>query len=179
MDAGQEEGGGQGSFVSFSEEKETKEQAASFSFVSSASPIPSFRPTPPSLSLSLSGSGSILPSLLEERKRPGLLHLLLQGKGVGGARGAPLLRVVVVTAPSVLLVPLLRPLLSTPLATPPPPPSRGVYCCIAQHVDCCVVAFRLSPRAPSALLPLFRCVVGQSSARSLASSSERLVVTYV
>ena len=59
---------------------------------------------------------------------------------------------------------------------PSPPSSRCVYCCIARQVDCCVVVFRSSPRAPSALLPLFRCVVGRSPAGSLASSSERLIV---
>ena len=59
-----------------------------------------------------------------------------------------------------------------------PPPSRCVYCCIARQVDCCIVVFRSSPRAPSALLPLFRCVVGRSSAGSLASSSERLIFMY-
>ena len=49
---GEEGGGGQGSFVSFSKEKETKEYAASFSLASSVLPIPSFPPTPPSPSCS-------------------------------------------------------------------------------------------------------------------------------
>ena len=49
---GDRRGGGQGSFVSFSKEKETKDRAASLSFTSSASPFPSFHPTPPSPSYS-------------------------------------------------------------------------------------------------------------------------------
>ena len=69
------------------------------------------------------GSGSILTSPLEERKRPGLLHLLPRGKGGGEARGAPLLRVVVVAAPPVPLVPLLLPLL-LPLLPPPTPSAQ-------------------------------------------------------
>ena len=51
---------------------------------------------------------------------PGLLHLLLRGKGGRGARDAPLLRVVVVAAPPVPLVPILLPLL-LPLLPPPTP----------------------------------------------------------
>ena len=45
-------GEGQGSFVSFSEEKKTEDRAASFSFTSSTSPFPSFPPNPPSPSCS-------------------------------------------------------------------------------------------------------------------------------
>ena len=39
----------------------------------------------------------------------------------------------------------------------PPPPSGCVYCCVPRRVDCYVVSFRSSPRAPSELRPSFRC----------------------
>ena len=113
-------------------------------------PPPHSPPSPPALP---PGPGSILTSPLEERKRPGLFHLLPRGKGGGGARGAPLLRVVVVAAPPIPLVPLLLPLL-LPLLPRPPPPPRYVYCCVARPVDCCFCLFRSSPRAPFALCPL-------------------------
>ena len=82
--------------------------------------------TPPSPSFPPSGSRFILPSPLEERKRPGLLHLLLRGKGGGGSRGIPLLRVVVVAVPLVSLVSLLlSPLLPLLLLPPPQPPAAA------------------------------------------------------
>ena len=172
---GEEEGRGQGSSVSFSEEKETKDHAASFSFALSASPIPLIPPTPPTPSCSPPWSGSILTSPLKERKRPGLLHLLPRRKGGGGVRGAPLLCVVVAAVPPVPLIPLLLPLL-LPLLPHSPPPPRCVYCCVFPHGLIVVfVSFRPSPRAPSALRPLFRCVV-RGTARSLASPSKRLIV---
>ena len=118
---------------------------------------------------------SILHSPQEEMKRLGLLHLFLRGKGGGGACGAPLLRAVIAVAPSVPPVPLLLPLL---LPLLPLPPLRPDVCIVALP-DRLIVAsfvFRSSPRAPSALLPLFRCIVGRSSAGSLASSSKRLIV---
>ena len=62
--------------------------------------------------------------------------------------------------------------------SPPTSLPRCVCCCVARRVDCCIVAFRSFPRTPSKLLPLFRCVVGRSSAGSLASSSKRLIVMY-
>ena len=121
--------------------------------------------TPPCPSLSPSGFESILPSPLEERKRPGFLSLLLRRKGGGGELSPPLLCVVTVTFLLVPLVFLLLPFL-LPLL-PLPPLSRWVYCCVARQVECCIVTFRSSPCAPSALIPLFRCDVGQSSAGSL------------
>ena len=48
-------GGGHGSFVSFSEQKETKDRATSFSSASSAYPFPLFPPTLPSPSCSPPG----------------------------------------------------------------------------------------------------------------------------
>ena len=68
----------------------------------------------------------------EEKKRPGLLHLLLRGKEGGGALSAPLLRVIAVAVLLVPLVILLLPLLL--LLLPLPPPSRGVYLCVARQV---------------------------------------------
>ena len=113
----QEKGGGQGSFVSFSEETEMKDPAAS----------------------------------------------------------SPLLRFVAAAAPPVPLILLLLPLLLS-LLPHPPPSSICVYCCVFPHGLIVVfVSFRPSPRAPSALRPLFRCVV-PGTARSLASSSKRLSV---
>jgi len=108
--------------------------------------MPLFPPIPPSPSLSPSGSGSILPSPLEERKRPGLLHLLLQGKGGGGARDAPLLRVVVVAAPPFPLVPLLLPLLLPLLPPSTPSAQMCVLLCVFFHRLIVVfVWFRPSP----------------------------------
>ena len=85
------------------------------------SPFPLLCPPP--------GSGSILASPLEERKRPGLLHLLPRGKGDGGVRGPPLLCVIIAVAPPVPFIPLLLPLL-LPLSPHSPPPPRCVYCCV-------------------------------------------------
>ena len=45
---GDKGGGGQGSFVSFSEEKETQDHVSPFSFALSASSFPSLPPTSPS-----------------------------------------------------------------------------------------------------------------------------------
>ena len=67
---------------------------------------------------------------------------------------------------------------SSPAPLANPSPLRPDVCIVALP-DRLIVAsfvFRSSPRAPSALLPLFRCIVGRSSAGSLASSSERLIV---
>ena len=103
--------------------------------------------------------GSILPSPQEERKRLGLLHLLLRGKGGGGACGAPLLRAAVAAAPSGPLVPLLLPLLLPLLPLPPLHPDV----CIVALPDRLIVVSLCSAR-PLALLPCcFRC-----SAASLA-----------
>ena len=101
-----------------------------------------------------------------------LLRLRRRGKGDEGPRGVRLLCVVAVVVP----------ISSFPSCFPCyphlPAPPRCVCCCIARRVDCCIVEFRSFPRATSALLPLFCCVVGRSSAKSLASSSssERLIV---
>ena len=80
-------------------------------------PSPHSPPFPPALP---PGPGSILTSSLEERKRPGLLHLLSRGKGGGEARGALLLCLVLVAAPPVPLVPD-PPFSPTPPATPTHP----------------------------------------------------------
>ena len=112
--AGEMRRGRGGGFVSFSEGKETKDRAASFSFAPSASPFPCFPPPPPSPSCSPPRIG-IHPypylSSPEERKRSGLLCLLLRGRGDGGARGVPLLRVVLVAVPH-----------RSPPPSPPTPP---------------------------------------------------------
>ena len=112
--AGEMRRGRGGGFVSFSEGKETKDRAASFSFAPSASPFPCFSPPPPSPSCSPPRIG-IHPypylSSPEERKRSGLLCLLLRGRGDGGARGVPLLRVVLVAVPH-----------RSPPPSPPTPP---------------------------------------------------------
>ena len=56
--------------------------------------VPSVPPFSSSPSCSPPGTWIILTSSLEERKRPGLLHLLSRGKGGGEARGTLLLRLI-------------------------------------------------------------------------------------
>ena len=150
--AGEMRRGRGGGFVSFSEGKETKDRAASFSFAPSASPFPCFSPPPPSPSCSPPRIG-IHPypylSSPEERKRSGLLCLLLRGRGDGGARGAPLLRVVVVVVPLLLPLPL-------PLLPPSPSARMCVLLRVPRRVDCyvCFVssvhprAFRVASAVP-------------------------------
>ena len=140
---GEEEGEGQGSFVSFSEEKGTKDHTASFSFASSAPPIPLFPPTPPPPSLFPSGSRSIL-------------HLLLRGKRGGGACGAPLLCAAVVVAPlrpDVCMVALPNRLIVVFSISSAPPRALSVAsaipmrcsrncrfsCLLFEEINCCII----------------------------------------
>ena len=144
MDTGQtsspveEEGEGQGSFVSFSKEKETMDRATS---------PPRHRPRcgslcPPILLLPpCSPSGTLIhPCLFWERRGRG------QGSSTSFSKEeetndhpAPLSSV-----PSSSLFPPSSPFssllsyVSTPPATHPPPPPRCVYCWVARWVDCCV-----------------------------------------
>ena len=97
--------------------------------------------------------GSILPSPQEERKRLGLLHLLLRGKGGGGACGAPLLRAAVAAAPSGPLIPLLFPLLLPLLPLLP-----SVQMCVVVALPDRLIVVSLCSARPLALLPCcFRC----------------------
>jgi len=86
-------------------------------------PSPHSPPSPPAVP---PRPGSILTSSLEERKRPGILHLLSRGKGGGEAQGALLLRLVVVAAPLFPLFPVLLSLLLPLLPTPTPSPQMCV-----------------------------------------------------
>ena len=91
-------------------------------------------------------------------------------------RGAPLLRVVVAVAPTVPLIPLLLPLLLPLLPHPPPSPRCVYFCVFPRGLIVVFVLFCPSPRAPPALHPLFHRAVHGTSAGSLTSSSERLIV---
>ena len=119
-----------GFFVSFSNEKEIKKHEAllsfkllsisRFSFQKCPTPTPS--PVPPS------DPDSSL-HLLKERKRLGLLRLLLRGKVDGGSHVAlhPLVVLVLFSLfPLVLLLTILIPLLSALPARPP----ECVCCCV-------------------------------------------------
>ena len=137
------EKGGQGSFVSFSGGKETKDFTASFSFASSASPFPLLPPT-----------YSPFPLLLSLLDLDLQIHPYLSSRGEEEA-SAPQppfprkRRRTTTRRPSLLRRPpipfvlpiLLRPLL-LPLLTHSPSRSRCVYCCVAQRVDCYVCLFR-------------------------------------
>ena len=140
------EKGGQGSFVSFSKEKETMDRAVSPPHRHShhgllcTSLFSSVPPTPPS-------DPDSSCRLLEKEERHRLRRLLYRGKGDEGPRGLRLLRILLATVPLVFpLSPLhfLLPLL--------PHPPTSVLSYHPQWVDCCVFMFCLSPAR------LVRCV---------------------
>ena len=147
-------GQGQGSFVSVSKEKKTKDRAMFFSFASSASSFPPFPPTPTSPSCSLPRTW-IHPHIHlpgEERKRSGLLHLLLRGKVDNGPLGVPLHCVALIAVPftpCIILLPLLLPLLHH--LTPRP------GCVYVAWPDGLVVVFIISIRLPARLPRCVRC----------------------
>ena len=142
-------GGGQGSFV-----RRTARRPSPSRRLCRRSPRSLLLPLPPPAFPP--GSGSILTAPLEESQRPGLLRLLLRGKGDEGPRGVPLLCVALVTVPFVLPISLF------PILLPPhlPPPPRCVYCCVARRVDGC--AYFVLPIPPRA----FRVVSGVPLRRS-------------
>ena len=87
-------GGGQGSFV-----RRTARRPSPSRRLCRRSPRSLLLPLPPPAFPP--GSGSILTAPLEESQRPGLLRLLLRGKGDEGPRGVPLLCVALVAIPFV------------------------------------------------------------------------------
>ena len=131
-----------GGFVSFSEGKETKDRAASFSFALSASPFPSF-PRPP-LPPSCSPSGiRIHPYLSSRRGRGPGSSASFSEKKEREERAAPL---------------SLAPLSSSFLTSPPfyyfisyspcYPPLRRDACivaCVPSRVDCCICFVLFDP----------------------------------
>ena len=152
------EKGGQGSFVSFSEEKETKDSAAFFSFAPSVPPFPSFPPTPPSPSCSPPDPDPSLPLLhIYERKRSGLHNL---------PPSLTKMRQRSVRRPS----PWHRCPRRSPRSPPTPPattPSDRMCALLLDVPHGLIVVFSSFysiPRAPFALRPLFRCAVRRSTA---------------
>ena len=145
--AGEMRRGRGGGFVSFSEGKETKDRAASFSFAPSASPFPCFPPPPPSPSCSPPRIG-IHPypylSSPEERKRSGLLCLLLRGEET--EERAPLLSL----APFPFSFPSFPSFSSFPSYSPCYPPPPGCVCCCV-FPDGLIVVFVCFVRSPARL----------------------------
>ena len=150
-------GRGQGSFVFFSEKKETKDLVASFSSALSGSqfPLPSCSP-------------------LRIRTYPSLLLLRVEKGAKAPLPPSPRMRrrrTVRRPSPSRRRCrrrryPRCRLPRSPPAALATPTHLLRPDVCIVALPDGLIVvciSFRPSPRAPSTLLPLFRCVVGRSS----------------